>query len=56
MTTSTYNPKSLNADEFINHDEILDTLIYAEAHKNDSALIDSLLEKARPKFNEKGCT
>ena len=51
-----YNPASLKADEFIDHNEILDTLIYAEAHKNDFELIDSLLEKARPKFNEKGCT
>ena len=51
-----YNPSSPHADDFINHEEILDTLIYAEAHKNDKALIDSLLEKARPKFNENGCT
>ena len=43
-----YNPASMNADEFINHDEILDTLIYAEAHKNDHELIDSLLEKTPP--------
>ncbi len=56
MTAPTYNPASLKADEFINHNEILDTLIYAQAHKDDSALIDSLLEKARPKYNEKGCT
>ena len=56
MTNPIYDPKSPHADEFINHNEILDTLIYAEAHKNDYALIDSLLEKARPKFNEKGCT
>ncbi|MBR0251946.1 MAG: [Synergistaceae bacterium] len=51
-----YNPSSMKAEEFINHEEILDTLIYAEAHKNDKELINSLLEKARPKFNEKGCT
>ncbi|MBQ4430014.1 MAG: [Synergistaceae bacterium] len=56
MTNHIYDPKSLKADEFINHDEILDTLIYAEAHKNDTALIDSLLEKARPKVNANGCT
>ncbi|MBR0035359.1 MAG: [Synergistaceae bacterium] len=56
MTNHIYDPKSLNADEFINHNEILDTLIYAEAHKNDTALIGSLLEKARPKFNANGCT
>ena len=51
-----YNPSSPHADDFINHDEILDTLVYAEAHKNDTALINSLLEKARPKFNQNGCT
>ena len=53
-----YDPKSPHADDFINHDEILDTLIYAEAHKNDKALINELLEKARPKYNAdgNGCT
>ena len=51
-----YDPKSMNADDFINHDEILDTLIYAEAHKNNFKLINELLEKARPKFNQNGCT
>ncbi len=43
-----YNPAALNADEFINDTEILETLSYAEKHKNDEALIDSILEKARP--------
>ena len=43
-----YDPKSLKADEFIDHQEILDTLQYAEEHKHDVALIDSILEKARP--------
>ena len=28
-----YNPKSLKADEFINHEEILETLAYAEKNK-----------------------
>lgn len=42
-----YNPKSLKAEEFINHEEIMDTLSYAEANKNNAALIDSLIEKAR---------
>lgn len=41
-----YNPKSLKAEEFINHDEILETLAYADAHKNDRALIEQILEKA----------
>ena len=44
-----YNPKSMFADEFINHEEILETLEYAEKNKNNLALIDSILEKARPK-------
>lgn len=42
-----YNVKSSLAEEFICHEEILDTLSYAEAHKNDTALIRSLIEKAR---------
>ncbi|MDO4280148.1 MAG: [FeFe] hydrogenase H-cluster radical SAM maturase HydG [Peptococcaceae bacterium] len=42
-----YNPKSLKAEEFINHDEIMSTLAYADAHKNDTALIDQILEKAK---------
>lgn len=51
---ASYNPKSLKAEEFINHEEILETLQYAEAHKHDVALIDSLLEKARPKKTASG--
>ena len=27
-----YNPKSKKAEEFINHEEILETLAYADAH------------------------
>lgn len=46
---ATYNPKSLLADEFINHEEILETIRYAEENKHNVELIDSLLEKARPK-------
>ena len=44
-----YNPKSLKAEEFINDGEILETLKYAEENKNNIELIDSILEKARPK-------
>ncbi|MBP3686200.1 MAG: [FeFe] hydrogenase H-cluster radical SAM maturase HydG [Clostridia bacterium] len=51
-----YNPNSLKAEEFISHEEILETLDYAEAHKNDRALIDEILEKARPKKNGAGYT
>ena len=50
-----YDPKSMKADEFINDGEILETLAYAEAHKNDAELIDRLLEKARPKKTDTGC-
>ena len=33
-----YNPKSKNAEEFISHQEILDTLKYAEENKNNLSL------------------
>lgn len=49
-----YNPKSLKAEEFISHEEILDTLRYAEENKNNFELIDELLEKARPKKTAEG--
>ena len=52
---SVYNPKSLKAEEFINHEEILATLEYAEQNKNNVELIDSILEKARPKKTGNGC-
>ena len=52
---ATYNPRSLHADDFINHEEILETLAYADAHKNDRALIDAILEKARPQKTATGC-
>ena len=42
-----YDPKSRKAEEFINHQEILDTLSYADEHKTDAALIDAILDKAR---------
>lgn len=42
-----YDPKSRQAEEFIDHQEILDTLAYADAHKTDAALIDQILTKAR---------
>ena len=44
-----YNVKSRVAEEFINHEEILDTIRYAEENKHNVELIDQLLEKARPK-------
>ena len=42
-----YNPKSLKAEEFIDHQEVLDTLEYAEQNKNNVELIDSIIEKAK---------
>ena len=42
-----YNPKSMKAEEFISHEEILDTLRYAEVNKDNLELVDSILEKAR---------
>ena len=51
-----YDPKSLKAEEFINDQEILDTIAYAEANKRNVALIDEILEKARPRKTETGVT
>ena len=51
---ASYNPNSLHAEEFINHDEILKTIEYAEQNKYNIPLIDSLLEKARPKKTADG--
>ena len=42
-----YNPESMKAEEFIDHQEILDSLAYADAHKTDGPVIDAILEKAR---------
>lgn len=49
-----YNPKSLKAEEFINHEEILETLEYAEKNKNNVELIDQILAKARPQKTATG--
>ena len=49
-----YNPKSRKAEEFINDEEIRATLAYAEENKNNVELIDAILEKARPRKQEKG--
>ena len=42
-----YNPASKVAEEFINHEEILETLQYAEENKNNEELITQLIEKAK---------
>ena len=41
-----YNVKSMKAEEFISHEEILDTLAYAEANKDNLALVDEIIAKA----------
>ena len=42
-----YDPKSMKAEEFISHEEILDTLAYAQENKSNEKLIDAILEKAK---------
>ena len=42
-----YNPKSMVAEEFIDHEEIEATLKYADEHKTDGALIDEIISKAK---------
>ena len=42
-----YNPKSLQAEEFIDHDEVMRTLDYAEKNSSDSAVVDKIIAKAR---------
>ena len=42
-----YNPKSHDADEFICHEEVLDTLKFADENKNNVELIDKIIEKAK---------
>ena len=49
MAVINYNPKSMRAEEFIYEPEILDTIAYAEANKHNAALIDEIIEKARPR-------
>lgn len=41
-----YNLKSLKAEEFISHEEVLDTLEYADKNKDNLELVDSIIEKA----------
>lgn len=42
-----YDPKSLKAEEFIAHEEVLASIDYAEQNKNNAELIDRILEKAK---------
>jgi len=51
-----YRPDAMKAEEFIFHEEILDTIRYAQENKHNIPLIDSLLEKARPRRTAQGVT
>lgn len=42
-----YDKKSHNAEEFISHDEILETLKYADENKDNLEVVDKILEKAK---------
>lgn len=42
-----YDAKSNKAEDFINHQEIMETLAYAEQHKTDRQLIREILAKAK---------
>ncbi len=42
-----YDVKSKNAEEFISHEEIVETLKYADENKNNLALIDDIIAKAK---------
>ncbi|MGI5825449.1 MAG: [FeFe] hydrogenase H-cluster radical SAM maturase HydG [Bacillota bacterium] len=41
-----YNVKSMKAEEFISHEEIMDTLAYADQNKDNKELIGEILAKA----------
>ena len=42
-----YDPKSMIAEEFINDEEINETLKYANENKNNLALVNKIIEKAK---------
>lgn len=46
-----YDKYSRNAEDFINHEEILDTIKFAEENKNNKSLLKEILQKAK---EEKG--
>jgi len=41
-----YNPKSLRAEEFISHEEILDTIEFARQNRTNKALVMELIKRA----------
>ncbi len=42
-----YDPKSLRAEDFINHDEVLASLEYADRYAKDEKTVEFIIEKAR---------
>ena len=42
-----YNPSSSKAEEFISHEEVLETLEYAKQNKSNIELIDQIIAKAK---------
>ena len=44
-----YQVKSRKAEAFINHEEILETLRFADENKNNLQMIDEIIEKAKQK-------
>jgi hypothetical protein len=38
-----YNPKSFKSEEFISHEEVVETLEYAEKNKSNPQLIGSII-------------
>ena len=44
---TTYNPASSHAEEFINDQEILDTIEYAQKNKDNLELMRKVLEKGK---------
>lgn len=46
-TKTMYDVMSKKATEFINHEEILETLEYAKANKDNRELVEALIERAR---------
>ena len=52
MSSYKYDPKSLKAEEFINHEEILESLDYAKKNKDNIPLMKEILEKAKKAKNK----
>ncbi len=42
-----YDPRSMKAEEFISHEEIMETLAFAQAHRRDENLIQQIIERAK---------